>query len=77
MRTLTCSAAGCSREVYQFASGPVQAELTGPAFTPDGKALFLAVQHPGEKSESPSNPTSTWLDGDEPKPSVIAITGFA
>ena len=77
MRTLTCSAARSSREVYQFASGPVQAELTGPAFTPDGKALFLAVQHPGEESESPSNPTSTWPDGDEPKSSVIAITGFA
>ena len=77
MRTLTCSAARCSREVYQFASDPVQAELTGPAFTPDGKALFLAVQHPGEESESPSNPTSTGPDGDEPKSSVIAITGFA
>ena len=55
----------------------MQAELTGPAFAPDGKALFLAVQHPGEESESPSNPTSTWPDGDEPKSSVIAITGFA
>jgi secreted PhoX family phosphatase len=55
----------------------VQAELTGPAFTPDDKALFLAVQHPGEESESPSNPTSTWPDGNEPKSSVIAITGFA
>ena len=64
-------------EVYQFASAPVQAELTGPAFTPDGKTLFLAIQHPGEESESPSNPTSTWPDGDEPKSSVIAITGFA
>ena len=77
MRTLTCSATRCSREVYQFASAPVQAELTGPAFTPDGKALFLAVHHPGEESENPSNPTSTWPGGDEPKSSVIAITGFA
>ena len=77
MRTLTCSAARCSREVYQFASDPVQAELTGPAFTPDVKTLFLAVQRPGEESESPSNPTSTRPDGDEPKSSVIAITGFA
>ena len=51
MRTLTCSATPCSREVYQFASGPVRAEITGPVFTPDGKALFLAVQHPGEERE--------------------------
>src|ERR671917_152351 len=64
-------------DVVQFASAPVQAELTGPAFTPDGKTLFLAVQHPGEESESKDDPTSTWPNGDEPKSSVVAITGFA
>jgi secreted PhoX family phosphatase len=63
--------------VFQFASGPVQAELTGPAFTPDGRTLFLAVQHPGEESESPDDPTSTWPGGEEPKSSLVAITGFA
>ena len=65
-----------SGDVFQFASAPVQAELTGPAFTPDGKTLFLAVQHPGEESESTDNPTSTWPGGDEPKPTLFAITGF-
>ncbi len=64
-------------DVVQFASAPVQAELTGPAFTPDGKTLFLAVQHPGEETEDPKEPTSTWPNGDEPKSSVVAITGFA
>ncbi len=64
-------------EVFQFASAPVQSELTGPAFTPDGRTLFLAIQHPGEESESPDNPTSTWPGGDEPKSSLVAITGFA
>lgn len=44
--------AGPGGEVYQFASGPVESEMTGPFFTPDGKTLFLAVQHPGEESES-------------------------
>jgi len=63
-------------DVFQFASAPVQAELTGPAFTPDGKTLFLAVQHPGEETEDPKKPTSTWPDGGEPKSSVVAITGF-
>jgi hypothetical protein len=63
----------------QFASGPVECEMTGPAFTPDGKTMFLSIQHPGEESESRDNPTSTWPhDGDNtPKPSVVAITGFA
>ena len=64
-------------DLYQFASAPVQAELTGPAFTPDGRTLFLAVQHPGEETEDPKEPTSTWPNGDEPKSSVIAISGFA
>jgi uncharacterized protein len=33
---------------FQFASGPTESELTGPAWTPDEQTLFLAVQHPGE-----------------------------
>ncbi|MGI8649021.1 MAG: PhoX family protein [Rubrobacter sp.] len=66
-------------QLAQFASGPVECEMTGPAFTPDGSTLFLAVQHPGEESESVENPSSTWPhDGDGiPKPSIVAITGFA
>jgi secreted PhoX family phosphatase len=68
--------AGHDRDVFQFASGPVESELTGPFFTPDGKTLFLAVQHPGEATEDVSEPTSTWPDGDIPRPAVIAITGF-
>jgi secreted PhoX family phosphatase len=33
---------------FRFANGPVQAELTGPYFSPDEETLFLNVQHPGE-----------------------------
>lgn len=33
----------------RFASGPAECELTGPTFTPDETALFLSVQHPGER----------------------------
>jgi len=63
----------------QFASGPVQCELTGPVWTPDGQTMFLAVQHPGEESESFDALTSHWpnLNGDPiPRPGVVAITGF-
>ncbi len=63
-------------DIFQFASAPVEAELTGPAFTPNGKTLFIAIQHPGEESESPDKPSSTWPGGDKPKSSVVAITGF-
>ena len=36
-------------EAFQFASAPVEAEMTGPCFTQDETTLFLAVQHPGEQ----------------------------
>jgi uncharacterized protein len=66
-------------EVIQVASGPVDSELTGPMFTPDGKTLFLAVQHPGEQSESLEKLTSHWPDGGQnlPRSAVVAIYGSA
>jgi secreted PhoX family phosphatase len=33
----------------RFASGPSECELTGPTFTPDETALFISIQHPGER----------------------------
>jgi len=64
-------------KVIRVASAPTDAELTGPWFSPDGKTLFLSVQHPGEQTKDLKNPTSRWpFDGDNtPKPSVVAITG--
>jgi len=61
-------------KAMQFASAPVQAELTGPWLAPDGETLFLSVQHPGEESEDVNNPTSRWPYGDIPRPSVVAIS---
>jgi secreted PhoX family phosphatase len=34
---------------HAFAIGPAECELCGVAFSPDGRALFLSVQHPGEQ----------------------------
>jgi len=64
-------------KVIRVASAPKDAELTGPWFSPDGKTLFLSVQHPGEQTKYLANPTSTWpFDKDNiPKPTVVAITG--
>ncbi|MBG9793283.1 hypothetical protein ABD76_12460 [Paenibacillus dendritiformis] len=66
-------------KAMQFASAPVEAEMTGPWFTPDERTLFLAVQHPGEETSDPRKPTSMWphRKGDTmPRPAVVAITGF-
>jgi secreted PhoX family phosphatase len=62
-------------EVIQMASAPFDAELTGPWFAPDGKTLFLSVQHPGEESPSLEELSSHWPDGGEaiPRPAVVAI----
>lgn len=64
-------------KVIRVVSAPRDAELTGPWFSPDGKTLFLSVQHPGEQTTDLENPTSKWpFDEDSiPKPAVVAITG--
>ncbi|MBT2687458.1 DUF839 domain-containing protein [Bacillus sp. ISL-47] len=66
-------------EAFQFASAPIEAELTGPSFTPNETTLFLSIQHPGEESADLNNLTSKWphRKGDSmPRPGVVAITGF-
>jgi uncharacterized protein len=72
------TAGASAGDAFQFASGPAEAELTGPAFTPDYATLFLSVQHPGEETQTRDKPTSRWPGGGatEPKPAVVAVTGF-
>ncbi len=64
-------------KVIQIASAPMDAEFTGPWFSPDYKTLFLSVQHPGGNSSSLNQLTSTWPHDEDglPKPSVITIEG--
>jgi secreted PhoX family phosphatase len=64
-------------KVIQILSGPTDSELTGPFFSPDGKTLFLSVQHPGERTKSLDKLTSHWPGGGDsiPRPCVVAIEG--
>ena len=47
-------------KAVRVASAPTAAELTGPSFAPDGRSMFLSVQHPGETSKSLQALTSRW-----------------
>ena len=60
--------------VKQFLTVPIGAEACGLRFTPDMKAIFVAVQHPGEVAGATiDKPASTWPDGDFAKPSVSVV----
>ena len=69
----------------RFLVGPVDCELTGIAETPDGKTLFVNIQHPGEGTSQanladPTKYSSQWPanagygSGKRPRSATIAIT---
>ncbi|MEY4561508.1 MAG: hypothetical protein RLZZ618_785 [Pseudomonadota bacterium] len=65
-------------EVRRFLTGPVNCEITGAAFTPDMRSVFVNVQHPGEPPSDrsdPANPSrySRWPDGGRPRSATLAI----
>lgn len=64
-------------EIILVGTAPIGAEFTGPYFHPNGKTLFLSVQHPGETTVDINNLTSHWPLGRNaiPKSSVITISG--
>ncbi|MCU0757658.1 MAG: PhoX family phosphatase [Steroidobacteraceae bacterium] len=59
----------------QIASGPVGCEICGCEFTPDGRTLFLSIQHPGEGGTI-DDPVSHWPDGGDlpARSALVAVT---
>jgi len=76
-------------ETRRFLTSPNKCEVTGVTMTPDGKTMFVGIQHPGEDSTA-ANPTqfSNWPQGQfavesdgvttlppgRPRSSVLVIT---
>jgi secreted PhoX family phosphatase len=68
-------------EIRRFLTGPRGCEITGIITTPDGRTMFINIQHPGEAASGHNDPgtpqaVSTWPDGPaggRPRSATIVI----
>ncbi|EGK73320.1 hypothetical protein METUNv1_00498 [Methyloversatilis universalis FAM5] len=51
-----------SRRITRFLTSPRNCEVTGITTTPDGKTMFINIQHPGEDWTGSFTANSTWPD---------------
>ena len=68
-------------ETRRFMTGPINCEITGAAWTPDGRTMFVNVQHPGETPSERGDPAtparfSNWPDfqpGGRPRSATVVV----
>ena len=53
-QVLACDPA--TGKVRRFLTGPVNCALTGATWTPDGRTMFVNIQHPGEMPTGRNDP---------------------
>ncbi len=74
-------------ETRRFLTAPRKCEVTGVSSTPDGRTIFIGIQHPGEDWQAHHTENSTWPDSGingpttssgpvvaKPRSSVVVIT---
>jgi hypothetical protein len=72
-------AAATAATLKRFLVGPKECEITGVDSTPDGRTLFVGIQHPGENGTA-TEPTSNWPQSQtgnasgRPRSAIVAIT---
>ena len=61
-----------TREIRRFLVGPKECEVTGIAFTPDHRTMFVNIQHPGETGKGASH----WPEGGNalPRSATVIVT---
>jgi secreted PhoX family phosphatase len=68
-----------TRDIRRFLTGPGGCEVTGVVTTPDGRTMFVNIQHPGETASERSDPArptavSSWPDGGgRPRAATVVI----
>jgi len=70
-----------TREARRFLTGPRGCEVTGACMTPDGRTMFVNIQHPGEVGSAGADPAdprklSNWPDhrpDGRPRSATVAI----
>ena len=81
--TTYAGAAATTATLRRFLVGPKGCEITGITETPDGKAIFVNIQHPGEStslanvaSNTTANFQSHWPEGGNARPrsATVVIT---
>ncbi len=68
-------------EIRRFLTGPAGCEVTGVTMAPDGRTMFVNIQHPGEPASERSDPAapravSNWPDrrpDGRPRAATVAI----
>ena len=68
-------------EIRRFLTGPAGCEVTGVTMSPDGRTMFVNIQHPGEPASERSDPAapravSNWPDhrpDGRPRAATLAI----
>lgn len=78
-QTTIVGAAATPATLKRFLVGPNECEITGVDTTPDGRTLFVGIQHPGEDG-TPTAPSSNWPQSQtgtasgRPRSGVVVIT---
>jgi secreted PhoX family phosphatase len=81
MQATIAGRAATPTTLRRFLVGPVECEITGIDSTPDGRSIFINVQHPGEDATDPNQPTSNWPGNQQgvtgasrPRSATVVIT---